>query len=230
MMHAAHGLTLRRLRAPTVSSLTVTSRIGFALARDGAFPGSEFLRRVNPVTKSPIQMVVLVLVIDCLLLLLPLATMKINNDYGAVAFNAVTSICVIGYQMSYCIPLMLRATVAARTFVRGDFHLGRAGLPIAHAAWMWLFVTSLFLFWPSTFPVNAYNMNYTVVVVAGFFFIAALWWFLGGARKTFTGPKRVDAAVFRELARAARAKETAAASHHEEAVEAPPAAPPVAAA
>ena len=195
-----------------VSSLTVTSRIGFALARDGAFPGSQYLRRVNATTKSPVQMVLLVLFIDFLLLLLPLATMNIDNDYGAVAFNAVTSICVIGYQISYCIPLMLRATVVGRDFVRGDFSLGRAGLLIAHLAWMWLFVTSLFLFWPSSFPVDQFNMNYTVVVVFGFLFIAALWWFLGGARHTFTGPKRVDAALFRDLARAAKAKEEAQAA------------------
>ena len=195
-----------------MSSLTVTSRIGFALARDGAFPGSAFLRRVNPVTKSPIQMVVLVLIIDCLLLLLPLATMELDSDYGAIAFNAVTSICVIGYQISYCIPLMLRGTVAAKTFVQSSFSLGRFGTLVANLAWLWLFVTSLFLFWPSTFPVDQYNMNYTVVVVAGFGLIALLWWTLGGARHFFKGPLRVDANVFKEiaLAHAARAAAPAA--------------------
>jgi amino acid transporter len=200
------GLALTNVVVTTLffagmSSLTVTSRIGFALARDGAFPASGYLRRVSPTTKSPIPMVILVLIIDCMLLLLPLATMQLDSEYGAIAFNAVTSICVIGYQISYCIPLMLRGTVMARTFVQSTFSLGRAGAVVANIAWIWLFITSLFLFWPSTFPVNQYNMNYTVVVVAGFFLIALLWWTVGGARHFFKGPLRVDAKVFKQIAR-----------------------------
>jgi amino acid transporter len=147
-----------------VSSFTVTTRIGFAMARDDAFPGSSFLKRVHPSLKSPIWTVLLVLVIDCMLLLLPLATMKLDASYGPVAFNAVTSICVIGYQMSYCVPLMLRATTARKTFLQTNFNLGRAGLVVANLAWVWLFITSLFLFWPTSFPVDEYVMNYTVVV------------------------------------------------------------------
>ena len=206
------GLALTNVVVTTLffagmSSLTVTSRIGFALARDGAFPGSGFLRRVNPTTKSPIPMVILVLAIDCLLLLLPLATMDLDGEYGAIAFNAVTSICVIGYQISYCIPLMLRGTVTAKTFVQSTFSLGRAGVVVANIAWIWLFITSLFLFWPSTFPVDQYNMNYTIVVVAGFFVIALAWWTLGGARHFFKGPVRVDANVFKQIARDAAAAE-----------------------
>jgi len=56
-------------------------------------------------------------------------------------------------------------------------------------------------------------MNYTVVVVFGFGFVAAMYWFVGGARKTFVGPKRVNAAVFRDIAartmRLARERELA---------------------
>ena len=170
-----------------MSSLTVTTRIAFALARDGAFPGSAVLKKVHVKTQTPVYTVLLVLVVDWLLLLLPLATMSLDSTYGAVAFNAVTSICVIGYQISYCIPLMLRATSAAATFVQSDFNLGRLGRPVATVAWVWLFITSCFLFWPSTFPVNRFNMNYTVVVVFGFLGVAALFWTLGGARRRFTG-------------------------------------------
>ena len=43
-----------------ISSLTVTSRIAFAMARDGAFPYSESLRVVWPATKSPVRTVLLV--------------------------------------------------------------------------------------------------------------------------------------------------------------------------
>ena len=131
-----------------MSSFTVTTRIAFALARDGAFPGSTHLRRVHQGTKSPIGSVALVLVCDSLLLLLPLCTMSgPAANYGAVAFNAVTSICAIGYQISYCIPILLRCTVAAKTFEKSAFDLGRWSLPVAWISWMWLFITSLFMFW-----------------------------------------------------------------------------------
>lgn len=43
-----------------LSSVTVTGRITYALARDGAFPYSEVLARVHPTFKSPINALLLV--------------------------------------------------------------------------------------------------------------------------------------------------------------------------
>ena len=54
------------------SSMTVTTRIGFAMARDGAFPGSSCLYHVTKVNKVPNRMIILVFMIDALLVLLPL--------------------------------------------------------------------------------------------------------------------------------------------------------------
>jgi len=54
------------------SSMTVTTRIGFAMARDGAFPGSSFLYNVTKKNKVPSRMIILVFAIDALLVLLPL--------------------------------------------------------------------------------------------------------------------------------------------------------------
>jgi len=82
-----------------VSSVTVTSRIGFAMARDDAFPGSSWLKVVNPRLQVPLRVIFMALVIDILLLLLPLAT--------PLAFNAITSITTIGFQISYAIPILL---------------------------------------------------------------------------------------------------------------------------
>lgn len=53
-------------------AVTVTTRIAFAMARDGALPGSSTLRYVWPVTKSPVWTVVLIFGIDAVLMLLPL--------------------------------------------------------------------------------------------------------------------------------------------------------------
>lgn len=71
------------------SSMTVTSRIGFAMARDGAFPMSKVLYKVNSKTKTPDRIIFLVFLMDVLLCLLPLLS--------TTAFEAITSISAIGY-------------------------------------------------------------------------------------------------------------------------------------
>lgn len=71
------------------SSMTVTSRIGFAMARDGAFPFSEVLYKVNPKTKTPDRVIILTFAMDVLLCLLPLIS--------ETAFAAITGITTIGY-------------------------------------------------------------------------------------------------------------------------------------
>jgi amino acid transporter len=70
------------------SSMTVTSRIGFAMARDGAFPYSKFLHSVNK-SQQPDRLIALTFVVDVLLCLLPLISQT--------AFEAITGIAAIGY-------------------------------------------------------------------------------------------------------------------------------------
>ena len=140
-----------------MSSLTVTSRIGYAMARDDAFPGSSWLKVVNPRLQVPARVVFMVLVVDCLLLLLPLAT--------PLAFAAITSITTIGFQISYALPILQRVTVARHTFKKSDFHLGAFSVPVAAISAFWLFFTSMIFFWPTETPVDASSMNYTCVVV-----------------------------------------------------------------
>lgn len=102
---------------------------------------------------------------------------------------------MIGFQISYAIPLLLRAWQGS-AFVRSDFHLGALGVPAAWISGAWLVCTSAILCWPSSFPVKAVSMNYTVVVVGATALGSGLFW-LCSARYHFKGPKRVDAQVFK---------------------------------
>ena len=54
------------------SSMTVTSRIGFAMARDGGLPLSIYLYKINPRTLTPDRIIFLVFFMDVALCLLPL--------------------------------------------------------------------------------------------------------------------------------------------------------------
>jgi amino acid transporter len=153
------------------------------MARDGVFPGSRYLRWIYKRTKTPLANVIFVFVIDCLLLLLQLAS--------STAFLAILSIVTIGFQLSYFMPIFLRCTVARKTFPRGEFNLGRFGMPIAIVSSIWLAVTSMFMFFPPNYPVTKDNMNYAVVIIGGVLLIAAIYWVVS-ARHWFVGPRRTD--------------------------------------
>jgi amino acid transporter len=71
------------------SHMTVTTRITYALVRDGALPGSSWLNYLNPETSNPDRVLSLVLLLDSALCLLPLLS--------TTAFTAITQITTIGY-------------------------------------------------------------------------------------------------------------------------------------
>ncbi|CAF3592562.1 unnamed protein product [Adineta steineri] len=166
-----------------MSGMTVTSRIGFAMARDGVFPCSRYLRWVFKPTKTPLGNVLFVFIIDSILLLLQLIS--------TTAFAAIIAIATFGYQVSYLIPIFLRCTIARNKFPHGEFNLGRFGIPIAILSSIWLSITSIIMLFPSNYPITKDNMNYAIVVIVGVAIIASFYWFIS-ARHSFVGPKRTD--------------------------------------
>lgn len=123
------------------SSMTVTSRIGFAMARDGGLPFSKFWYKINPKTLTPDRIIFLVFLTDVALCLLPLIS--------ETAFSAITSITTIGYQISYAIPIILRLTVARKSFKKSSFHLGSFSELIGWISVIWLMITSCFFLFPN---------------------------------------------------------------------------------
>lgn len=71
------------------SHMTVTSRIAFALSRDGALPCSKYISGVYEPWKLPVKSILFVTFTASIICLLPLV-----ND---TAFGAMTSISTIGY-------------------------------------------------------------------------------------------------------------------------------------
>jgi amino acid transporter len=153
------------------------------MARDGVFPFSPYLRWIFKPTKTPLANILFVFIIDSLLLLLQLVS--------STAFADIISIATLGFQISYFMPILFRCTVARRKFPLGEFNLGRFGVPIAAISSVWLFITSIFMFFPANYPVTKDNMNYAVVIIGGVALIAGIYW-LVSARYWFVGPKRTD--------------------------------------
>ena len=113
------GVSVIQMRAKVTNrpnSCTVTtSRIVYAYSRDGALPGSRWLRKVNKRTQTPIVAVWFVTGIGALLGLLVFA--------GPVAIGAVFSIGAIAQYTAFTFPVFLKLVVAGDKFRPGEWDL-----------------------------------------------------------------------------------------------------------
>jgi len=100
--------------------MVATSRIVYAYSRDGALPGSRWLRKVNRTTRTPVVAVWFVTTIGALLGLLVFA--------GPVAIGAIFSIGAIAQYVAFTFPIFLKLVVAGDKFRPGkrDGVLGTA--------------------------------------------------------------------------------------------------------
>ncbi|GAB4822974.1 hypothetical protein N2152v2_010020 [Parachlorella kessleri] len=166
------------------ASITSNSRMLYAFSRDGAVPGSRWWHSINSFTKTPIY-AVWASVVVAFLLGLPVLN-------STVVFAAVTSIATIGLYISYVVPIVLRITVARKTFQRGPLHLGRFSLIVGWLATFWVaFITVVFVL-PTVYPVTKDTLNYASVAV-GVVLVFSVGWWVVDARRWFKGPiKQVD--------------------------------------
>jgi len=164
-----------------VSSVAVTARITFALLRDHAFPFSDTLKEVHPTLKSPIRAILFIFALDCGLLLLGL------NPTAGVAFTAIVGLCVIGFMVSYAIPIMLKAIYQPAYFPTA-MSLGRWSTPCGVLSCMWLYGTSCLFLFPQVGPLTLLSMNWLIVVIGGVFLMGVIYWQCGGGKDKFRGP------------------------------------------
>jgi amino acid transporter len=111
---AVLGLTILAMWFCGLAALTSVSRIIFALARDNGMPLSSLWRKVSDRRKTPGHAI-------WLSSTLALAAMMYSR-----AYSVVTSISVIGFYLSYIIPVYL-GWINKRSWVskRGPWHLGK---------------------------------------------------------------------------------------------------------
>ncbi|KAI9646362.1 hypothetical protein NHQ30_004352 [Ciborinia camelliae] len=190
----------------------VSSRVVYAYSRDGALPGSHWLKQVNSHTKAPIYAVWFVLILGALLGLLVFAS--------PVAIGAIFSMGAIAQYIAFIFPIALKIFSAKGRFRPGilltpslNFHfpplhpqshndqltwrappgpwnLGRFSTPIGLVAVFWVALIIPILCFPSvTGPhLNALNMNYACLIYGGVMCLA-LGWYAVSARTWFRGPK-----------------------------------------
>ncbi|MCJ1389693.1 hypothetical protein MMC18_002550 [Xylographa bjoerkii] len=159
-----------------------SSRVVYAYSRDGALPGSRWLKKVNHTTHTPVYAVWFVLTLGALLGLLMFAS--------PVAIGAVFSIGAIAQYVAFTIPIALKLFVVGDKFRPGPWHLGRFSKPVGVVACAYVVLMVPVLCFPSVkgADLNTLNMNYTCLIYGGVMSLALLWYAVD-ARKWFKGPK-----------------------------------------
>lgn len=138
--------------------MVAASRVTFAYARDGCFPGSWWIRRVNKHTYTPVNAVWFNTSIGMLLLLLIFG--------GSVAIGAIFSVGAIAAYVAFTIPIFIRVFFVGNRFRAGPWHLGRFSRPIGVGACAFILVMIPILCLPSVrgTHLRADLMNWTIAV------------------------------------------------------------------
>lgn len=166
-----------------------SSRVVFSFARDNGLPFSGFFKKVDKKRHVPTPSILLVLLIN-------VALMSIY--FGSITgFNTVLAISTEGFYLSYIMPVFLRIyrrisrdpSYQQKELIGGEYTLGKAGMALNVLGLLYLTFTCITFNFPSVYPVNAENMNYTSAAVGVCILIAVVTWFTTGM-KQYTGPER----------------------------------------
>ncbi|CAE7202628.1 hypothetical protein CFE70_008476 [Pyrenophora teres f. teres 0-1] len=162
--------------------MIAASRVTFAYARDDCFPLSNYWKRVNTYTQTPVNAVWFnaAIGICCLLLIFG----------GQLAIGALFSIGAIAAFIAFSIPIFIRVAFVGKNFRPGPWHLGKWSTLVGTVGCSFVLLMIPILCFPSTTgdALTAKGMNWTCVVYGGPMLFVTIWWFVS-AHKWFKGPK-----------------------------------------
>ena len=141
--------------------MVAASRVTFAYARDDCFPFSNWIKRVNKHTYTPVNAVWFNVAVGIALLLLIFG--------GEIAIGAIFSVGAISAMVAFTIPIFIKTFFVGDRFRRGPWHLGKFSKPIGAMGCIFILVMMPILCFPSVRDDNltAELMNWTVVVYFG---------------------------------------------------------------
>ncbi|MDQ1521788.1 MAG: hypothetical protein QOI55_2861 [Actinomycetota bacterium] len=175
-----------------MACVTAASRMIYAFSRDGAVPGHRIWHRINPKTRTPTNSVWLGVTLAAIVG----ASSLYQNNGVAIAFFAMTGICVVGLYIAYVIPVFLR--LRSPDWEPGEWNLGRYSNVVGWAAVVWVIFVSLYFFAP-IYPILGFlraheyrnfvnNFNWSGPLILISFIVVTIWWFTS-AKKWFKGPR-----------------------------------------
>ena len=168
------------------ASVTSASRMMFAFSRDRAVPGSRLWRKVAR-NRVPVNAVLAIGVLSWLIM--------VPSLFSLVAYLVATSIAVIGLNIAFALPIILRIRAGSR-FESGAWSLGRHYRWVSPLAVAWIAficIVGILPVSPNGVP-GADEFDWEVVNFSPITVVGALvlfgGWYLISARKWFTGPIR----------------------------------------
>ncbi|RUS33630.1 hypothetical protein BC938DRAFT_470816 [Jimgerdemannia flammicorona] len=180
------------------TSITVSSRLMYALARDGACPYKKSFSRLNgfkiPDTGVWMSVVVGLMVTVPIFVVSYISISRyLRHQYVAspYIFHAIISASTVTSNITYAILLCARVFSPSH-MPRGPWTLGRFSLPINIIALLWTIFASILFLLPPEYPITAESMNYAIVAVATVVLVTLATWFTWG-HAVYHGPiKQID--------------------------------------
>jgi amino acid transporter len=159
-----------------------TARRTYAFARDNGLPFGDWLSKVDPKRKIPVNAIGVSCFISALLSLI--------NIGSSTAFNAIISLNVAALMFTYAISMS--CVIYSKIFhperlPPRRWSLGRMGLAVNIIGLVYVIFALFWSFWPATASITVDNFNWSIVIFVGVFVISNLIYFDVG-RVSYVGP------------------------------------------
>ncbi|HEU5480079.1 MAG TPA: APC family permease, partial [Candidatus Tumulicola sp.] len=153
------------------------ARVAFALARDGALPLSNALRKVSPRHQTPVNAILVGTIVPFLFLLLvlvnpskPVHILWFDYPANVNALYALVSFATSGIYLAFFLTVFGALLARLRGWVpSGVFTLGKWGIPVTVGGALYLLLMLLNIVWPSALSSGRAAFNYgwvTLLVMA----------------------------------------------------------------
>ncbi|OAQ74100.1 amino acid permease family protein [Pochonia chlamydosporia 170] len=157
-----------------VSVATTASRLTWGFARDGGFPWSSYLSKVDPVWKAPVRAIWVQGILTSLVGVLYL--------FSTTVLTAIVSVSTVALMISYGIPISTLLIVGRDKLCPGPFRLGKWGAPINYVSVATCAITTVFFFFPASPSPDGSNMNYAIAVFGVMVVVSLGFWLARGHR------------------------------------------------
>lgn len=173
----------------TSLSIVASSRLVFAVARDGVLPFSGWLRKVDS-HGQPTNAVTFIFLISAALLC--------SNLPSAVAFTSLLSAAAVPTIMAYAAVAFGRLFLSKNDFPKSEWSLGKLSKPFQLITFLWNLFTAVILFSPKAYPVTGKNFNYAPVIFGAITIFGLISWLSIPASRwsTFYDASKLDSNSF----------------------------------
>ncbi|KIW16832.1 hypothetical protein PV08_04022 [Exophiala spinifera] len=172
------------------SIVTTLSRVWWSFSRMGSLPWAQWQGHLTPGWLLPVNSIIVVSILEVFIGLLIFGPTTVL--YG------ITGSAAVCFFFSYMIPIVCLLIKGRKSLPKSRyFNLGRLGPVINIISLAWAALVTVFLCFPTYYPVTTTSMNYASAAVAVGLFLFALMWIFH-ARKHYVVPGALLSSEYHE--------------------------------